>query len=61
MDILKDEECFDVLTDTWWSSFGHMNKAKINMSHEFYIEASVICEFEYQHRNDLSLELYMTY
>ena len=36
----------------------HMNKAKINMSHEFYIVASVICEFEYQHRNDLSLELY---
>ena len=36
----------------------HVNKAKISMSHEFYIEASVICEFEYQHRNDLSLELY---
>lgn len=28
------------------------------MSHEFYIVASVICEFEYQHRNDLSLDLY---
>ena len=28
------------------------------MSREFYIMASVICEFEYQHRNDLSLDLY---
>ena len=36
----------------------HVNKAKINISHEFYIEASVICEFEYQHRKGLSLDLY---